>query len=218
MKEKDKPSDEQRDTPSALWPLLRSIFYFALAVLIIGHLAYRHPSVGSFWSFAFLFLLPGGLYQTVRATLLRVRGREYRRGLMIILRLLSIALGWAATIQVTVLTNGLALDHFSERQGELLRSFNGAGVDTICHVFREHQTSHPVALLKGLHHDGSGAYLVTFWGGSIDIDGSTIAYYSSTRDWSITHNDNSERLQNQVTRHISSMQRCLTKREVEARR
>ena len=42
--------------------------------------------------------------------------------------------------------------------------------------------------IRGIMHDSDG-FLLIFNGGSIDIDGSTIYYYSKENKWSYFHND-----------------------------
>ncbi len=190
--------------------LLLVIYLAGSAWIIFADLAWPH--VGS-KSGIFLFLLcPAILFQSFFLTSSLVRKKLPVRRIWV--RLLSIISGILFAALIGNYTSTLAMQRFKQTSQPLVdlieKNLPHPCIPQIPYTKYLPGTTgtsewHPENMWK-LWYDKE-SFILTFPGGSADIDGSTIYYLSKEKSWSIFHNDAREKA-GQLQELLKGMQEC----------
>lgn len=156
------------------------------------------PHEGSWAMLAYLFLVPGILFQSWALAYARRTGRPLTRRALT--RVVTIPLGIVLAALLQEWASALALDEFkrayapfvAQVRAELAEPCGGSAryfaIPAVA-AYNDATSRRPAANLK---YD-SKRFVLSFSGGSIDIDGSTIYYDSGAKAWRKFHNDSETR-------------------------
>jgi hypothetical protein len=161
------------------------------------------PSAGSYWDL-FVFLAAIGLaFQILMLVSWYKSGQLPQRRL--IPRTTAIALGWGLSLGIAATTSDMALARVTERHQALFEGLSGNGEPCLLYADYLENYQGPRQYAPRSLHSSPEYFVLTFLGGSIDIDGSTIVFDSETGQWQVIHNDLEEQLadleQRQSTLH-----------------
>ncbi len=92
------------------------------------------------------------------------------------------------TVQLSNLGEQLALDRFAASKSALVNKISRTPDSDKCAQLNVAHRAARLGDLKGVAY-GTGQFVLRFAGGSIDIDGSTIHYDSTSNAWSVKHNN-----------------------------
>ena len=157
------------------------------------------PHEGSWALVAYVFLCPGIVFQAFNLAYLFLKGRALVRRML--LRLVTVPAGVILAAFVADSGSVLAMRGFEQAYGpfvaQLAADHSGAcasgakhfGIASVAAYNRQARREWPRAKLR---HDGK-RFVVSFPGGSIDMDGSTIYYDSVASAWSKFHNNDVEK-------------------------
>jgi hypothetical protein len=171
--------------------------YVAIAGWVFSEQSTSWPHEGSWALFAYLVLCPGILFQSFSLAYTRRTGRPLTRRALT--RVVTIPLGLVIGAALGEWASALAMDGFEQAYAPLVSQL-GANLSDPCGpagkyfaipavaAYNEQTGRRPTARLK---HDGK-RFVLSFSGGSIDIDGSTIYYDSGAGAWRKFHNDRVE--------------------------
>lgn len=149
------------------------------------------PHVGSFSIVLFLIMCPGVLFHLYFITYSLIKRKLPDK--RILARVLSIVIGIVLGSQIPMYAQEIAMDSFVENYQPLVDSIQENLPDP-CYPQVPYESQKSLDDLKKmgqLWHDEEH-FIFTFRGGSADIDGSTIYYYSKEGDFKIFHNDNKD--------------------------
>ncbi len=168
-------------------------------VAIVGWVFYEQstawPHQGSWASLVFVFLCPGILFQSFSLAYTRSTGRPLKRRAWT--RVVTIPMGLLLAVQLATWASVLAMRGFEQAYApfvsqvgmNLAKSCSSAvhyfEIPAVANYNRRTGRDRPAAKLN---HDNQ-RFVLSFSGGSIDIDGSTIYFDSRTRTWQKFHND-----------------------------
>ena len=191
------PDDATQEKPQS--PTRRSAMLLALYVALSCWLFYEQstswPHEGHWALLGYVVLVPGIVFQLVSLAYARIAGRPLARRFLA--RLVTVPLGIALAALLQAWASAIAMSDFERSYapfvtqvavdparacGDDRRLFLIASVAS----FNWMTGSRPTAILN---HDGK-RFVLGFAGGSADIDGSTLYYDSSAREWQRYHNDN----------------------------
>jgi hypothetical protein len=161
--------------------------YVVVASYGLFNIASGHPGVGSWWVILPLFALPPMLHHGVMSALLASGVNTKLKRISITVRIITLVLGILLVAPLNRYASAYAMDRFIDDQDAFLMSLNRTDAD-ICNSAMQYRQSDEGRVIRGAWHK-DGDYLVTFYGSSIDIDGSTIYYQKKTNQWGIVHND-----------------------------
>jgi len=176
----------------------RSTALLALYTAIVGWVFYEQsmswPHEGSWALVAYVFLCPGILFQSFGLAYDRRTGRPLTRRALA--RVVTIPLGLLLAALLGAWASALAMRCFEQAYAPFV-SHIAANLADPCApaakyfeipavaAYNRQTGSRPTARLK---HDNK-RFVLSFSGGSIDIDGSTIYYDSGAGAWRKFHND-----------------------------
>jgi hypothetical protein len=188
--------------------IISIVVYVCITSYGLFSIATGHPGVGSWWVILPLFSFPPMLHHMVMMVLLKLGAHTKRKKITIPVRMITLVLGILLVGTLNHYVSAYALDRFTSGQSEFITSLPplNAGV---CDHASQYRSTPSGRFLKGLLYKNDD-YLVTFHGGSIDIDGSTIYYQRSSDKWDIVHNDllQQENSSHPLKQTISKMSAC----------
>jgi len=120
----------------------------------------------------------------------------------------SIILGLILGSQLPLYAQKVAIDHFIVNYQPLVESIH-KHLPNPCSPQVPYENQNRLDIQKDmgqLYHDGKH-FILTFHGGSADIDGSTIYYHSKEGVFHIFHNDNKENA-DQLQKMLTGMTYC----------
>jgi hypothetical protein len=161
--------------------------YIAVASYGLFSIATGHPGKGSWWLILPLFALPPMLHHSVMLVLLKSGVDTKKKRFSILVRLITLVLGLCLVAPLNRYVSAYALDQFVASQQKFLTSLH-MGDAGICNVATQYRRTEAGRFINGLWYTDED-FLVTYHGGSIDIDGSTIYFQKSTGKWDMVHND-----------------------------
>ena len=167
--------------------LLASAYVFSILVSL-------RPNAGSWYLLPYFYLLPGifnRMFRLINRFYLKKHERRYRWSFS----LLSVVVGSLLTGNISSLASDIAMDRF-ERAYQAVADALHANEIRACEKPGD-EVDIPDAIrpaIKGpetiwIHYLESG-FVISTRGGAIDIDGSTIYYDSTKKQWDLFHNDN----------------------------
>ena len=155
------------------------------------------PQDGSWAIFAYVFLCPGIAFQAFSLAYTRRTGRALTRRALT--RAVTIPLGLVLAAALASWASALAMGSFEQAYAPFVSQV-GANLADPCRLAasyfeipsvvaynRDAERDRPTGKLR---HDNK-RFVLSFSGGSMDIDGSTIYYDSGVKAWRKFHNDNS---------------------------
>jgi len=178
--------------------------YVALLVMVASEQA-RWPSVGSRWALVVLLGCIGAVYQLLLLGYWGLRrALPHRRRLA---RVLSIVGGLGMSILLGRVTEARALGQVRARHAGLLSALPTTADP--CAAYRAYLAGYAGSRYEAPRslHTGPGRQVLTFLGGSIDIDGSTIVLDSASPEVHLFHNDNAEERQ-KLDAKLGALQAC----------
>lgn len=170
------------------------VLYVAMTVWVFSEQSTSWPHEGSWAAFAYLFLCPGIVFQSFALLYARLTGRALTR--RVLTRVVTIPLGLVIAAALGQWGSTLAMGDF-ERAYTPFAAQVGANLAAPCGgaakyfaipavaAYNEQTGRRPTANLR---YEGS-RFVVSFSGGSFDMDGSTIYFDSGARRWRKFHND-----------------------------
>lgn len=192
------PADESQgpSKPRTTFGVALLVSYTAAVAWIFYEQSTSWPHEGS-WAYFVLFLLcPGILFQSVSLAYIRRTGRALTRRARV--RVVTVPLGLVLAGALASWASTLAMGNFEQAYAPFVAQV-GANLADPCRLASRYfdipsvaaynlraQRERPVAKLK---YD-SKRFVLSFNGGSMDIDGSTIYYDSGTKAWQKFHNNN----------------------------
>jgi hypothetical protein len=168
--------------------------YVAMTVWVFSAQSTSWPHEGSWAAFAYLFLCPGIVFQTFALIYARLTRRPLKRRALA--RVATIPLGLVIAAVLGEWGSTLAMGGF-ERAYTPFAAQVGANLVEPCGGGAKYFAIPAVAAYNGqagrqptanLKYDGK-RFVVSFSGGSFDIDGSTIYFDSDAKRWHKFHND-----------------------------
>jgi len=190
-----------------------SVFYLAFCFYIAFQTVCSWPSASSWAQMLTLFLFPGALYNGIKLGLqIRLKKPMPRRW---IARILSILLGVPLASAVANASNTQAIQNFEERLAPFIMRV-ASDTHGECYEWTQNSVLSSLQqqivnskyyLSSGKIWRGSGRFIVSFAGGSIDIDGSTLYFDGNQNEWVKYHNDNID-ASKKFTMLTSGMQVC----------
>lgn len=175
------------------------VAYAAVVAWALHEQATSWPHEGS-WAFVvFLILCPGILFQSFNLGYTWRTGRPLTRRWPA--RVVTILLGLMLAAALDSWASTLAMASFEQAYSPFVAQVAANPADpcgpaaryfaipSVAEYNRQAGRERPQAKLK---HDGK-RFVLSFPGGSIDIDGSTIYYDSGAKAWSKYHNNNDEK-------------------------
>jgi len=178
-----------------------SVALLVAYVAIVGWMFYEQstswPHEGSWALIAYVFLCPGILFQSFRLAYTRRTGRPLTRRALT--RVVTIPLGLLLAGLLLTQASTLAMRGFERAYAPFVSQIGASLADPCAAAgkyfeipavaaYNQQTGSRPTAILK---HDNK-RFVLSFFGGSIDIDGSTIYYDSGAGGWRKFHNDRVE--------------------------
>ena len=168
-------------------------------VAVVGWVLFQQftawPHQGSWAVLVYVFLCPGILFQSFSLAYTRSTGRPLKRRAWT--RVVTIPIGIVLAAQLATWASEHAMRSFEEAYAPLVSQV-GATLAKSCSSAAKYFQLPAVASYNRragrerpaarLNHDNK-RFVLSFFGGSIDIDGSTIYYDSRTRTWTKFHND-----------------------------
>ena len=171
------------------------VSYTAVVAWIFYDQSTSWPHVGSWADFVFFFLCPGILFQSVSLAYTRSTGRALTRRALV--RVVTIPLGLVLAGTLATWANTLAMGNFEQAYAPFVAQV-GSNLADPCRLASRYFVI-PAVAAYNLHaqHDRPAAklkydnkrFVLSFGGGSMDIDGSTIYYDSGTKVWQKFHNN-----------------------------
>lgn len=192
MSQEAEPQSEPR--PRTFRSLVLLALYVVMAGWAFCEQSTSWPHEGSWLAFAQFFLCPGIVFQSLVVLYARVTGRALKHRVLV--RLGTVPLGLVIGAALGFWASALAMQGF-ERAYTPFAEQIGANLAAPCGgaakyfaipavaAYNERTGRRPAAKLA---FDGA-RFAVSFSGGSLDIDGSTIYYDSGARRWHKFHND-----------------------------
>jgi hypothetical protein len=186
--------------------LLLLIYIVGVAGVYFSGISWPH--VGSMQSIVLFLLVPGFFFQSFFLCFSLVKRKLPDRRIRA--RILSVLLGLFAAAQIGQTISTAAMQRFT-RACQPLVSRIANNLPAPC----TSQSSYTALLPPGgagsrwhLWHD-TKSFVLTFPGGSADIDGSTIYYSSQQGKWTIFHNDSTEKSK-KLEKLTQDMKECHT--------
>ncbi|PHS18869.1 MAG: hypothetical protein COA86_06760 [Kangiella sp.] len=153
------------------------------------------PSIGNLNIFAFLLVIPAFIYQLYFLVYRFTKNRFPKSKWLH--RFLIIILGMILSIVTSKYLDQYAMHLFSKSRVDLIEAIT-ASLPFPCDFLNSYEDKNKITNVfnkaKELYFNKQ-LFVITFHGGSIDIDGSTIFYRSDINYWDIFHNDNSDKRQ-----------------------
>jgi hypothetical protein len=180
-------------------PIFRAALLLAYAAVVAWAFVDQStewPHVGSWDSLVFVLFCPGIVFQAVNLVFRWRKGRVLTRRWLV--RLATIPAGLLLALMLTSWASALALSTFKRAYAPFVAEVGAHLTDpcpTATRAFdipavadynRRTGSESPVGKLR---YD-KRRFVLSFGGGSIDMDGSTIFYDSQAKTWRQFHNDN----------------------------
>jgi len=173
--------------------------YATVVAFVFYDQATSWPHEGSWGSLIFFFLCPGIAFQASSLGWTWLKGRPPARHAWV--RVITIPLGLLLAAALATAAGWLALRDFESAYAPFAASVDASLADPCGSAARYFSIPSVTAYSRQTGHQRSAAklrydrrrFVLSFAGGSIDVDGSTIYYDSSTRTWSKFHNDDAGR-------------------------
>ena len=192
-----RPPEHKKGTPGH-WSYPATLLVSSLLLIIyIAGAWYLYsvdtsrPHVGSLSIVPLIIICPGIIFQLFfLAYSLSKRKFHAKR---IRARLLSIVLGFILAYQVVFHAQTVAMQRFEEHYQPLVEIIQ-ANLPHPCNpnvAYTDHKSLNKINKTGHLWHDNEH-FILTFPGGSADVDGSTLYYFSKDHAWTIFHNDSPE--------------------------
>ena len=176
--------------------------WVAAALWLTWRLATAWPYSGSYAQIGLAFAGPGVLYRAFSLGYIWRSKRPLRGWRHWLARLLALPLGLLAPIPIWDSLAARSMAGLEHAMGGLVQQVRSqlpnpcpptaryvAGPDLTDYLARVPGVPFAPGAIKGsLYHDGT-RFVLSFMGGSIDFDGSTIFYDSADGVWEIFHND-----------------------------
>ena len=185
--------------------------YLAIIAFVINS-TINIPSVGNLNIFAFLFVMPAFIYQLYFLAYRFAKSRFPKSKWLY--RFLIIISGVIISVLSSKYLDSYAMHLFSKNKVVLIGRIV-TSMPSPCKTLNIYQDENKITSVfnkaKELYFNKQ-LFIVTFNGGSIDIDGSTIFYRSDISEWDIFHNDNAKKQQalQELTNNLS---RCIYPRD-----
>ena len=184
---------------SLKWPNAVSVALLVAYVAAVAWVYYDQaaswPHEGSWANVVFFFLCPGIVFQAFNLAYLRLKQRRLTHRALT--RVVTIPLGLVFAAALASSTETLAMRDFEEAYAPFAAQV-GANLADPCGAAANYFALPSVAAYNRqaerervsakLRYD-SKRFVLSFAGGSMDIDGSTIYYDSGAKAWSKFHND-----------------------------
>jgi hypothetical protein len=191
------PETEPLRAPRPFRSIVLLVIYATLAGCLFCLQATSWPHQGSWALLGYVVLVPGILFQASSLVYARIAGRPITRPFLA--RLVTVPLGLIIAALLQEGASSLALENFKRAYAPFVAQIGANPADACASgaklfaipmvaAFNERTGSRPTALL---YQDGK-RYVLGFRAGSIDIDGGTLYYESSAKEWRRYHNDNEE--------------------------
>lgn len=183
--------------PRNIRGLVLLVLYVAMTVWVFSGQSTSWPHEGSWSAFAYLFLCPGIVFQAFDQLYARFTRRLLKRRALA--RVVTIPLGLVIAAVLGEWGSALAMGSF-ERAYTPFAAQIGANLAEPCGAAAKYFAIPEVAAYNGrtrsrssanLKYDGK-RFVVSFSGGSFDIDGSTIYFDSGAKRWRKFHNDDAD--------------------------
>ena len=190
-KREDDPADYRYlGVEILLYGATLSISYLLFIILAWIELS-RWPSAGSYWQIFLAFTSIGLAFQIILQLHWVIKDVLPLKRL--ISRQAAIIIGFVISNGIGKLTADIAVTEVQSKHQILFDGLLKGGAQ--CALFKEYYKSYidPHNYRPRSLHTYNNDYLLTFYGGSIDIDGSTIIYDSKTDKTTIIHNDLAEK-------------------------
>jgi len=166
--------------------------YLAIIVLVINSTV-NIPSVGNLNIFAFLLVIPAFIYQLYFLAYRFAKNRFPKSKWLHRFSIIVLAIILSAVTSKYL--NKYAMHLFSKNRIVLVETI-AASLPSPCDALNFYQDENKITKIfnkaKELYFNKQ-LFIITFNGGSIDIDGSTIFYRSDMGRWEIFHNDNASK-------------------------
>ena len=195
--------------------LLISFLLLLIYIAGVGGVIYSDiswPNVGSKISIFLFLLCPGILFQSFFLAYSLIKRKFPAKRIWI--RLLSIVLGLFLSGQISEISSTIAMQRFEQACQPLVEMIQ-ENLPQPCNPEIPYIDLVPSKGEKSMWHPGNRwhlwhddkSFVLTFPGGSIDIDGSTIYYFSKQDTWTIFHNDSTEDSK-QLQELLKGMEEC----------
>ena len=195
--------------------LLISFLLLLIYIAGVGGVFYSNmswPNVGSKANIFLFLFCPGILFQSFFLAYSLIKRKFPAKRIWI--RLLSIVLGLFLSAQISKISSAMAMQRFEQACQPLVEMIQEnlpqpcdpeiSYSDLLPHK-GENSMWYPGNRWHLWHNEKS--FVLTFPGGSIDIDGSTIYYFSKQGGWTIFHNDSTEDSK-QLQELLKGMEEC----------
>lgn len=192
-----RPPEHKSGTPGHWSYPATLLVSFLLLIIYIAGTWYLYsedttrPHVGSLSIAPLIIICPGIIFQLFFLAYSLSKSKFPARRIWV--RLLSIVLGVILAFQVVFHAQTVAMQRFEEHYQPLVEVIQ-ANLPDPCNPdvpYADHKAVGEIQNMGHLRHDGKH-FILTFSGGSADIDGSTIYYFSKDHTWTIFHNDSLE--------------------------
>ncbi len=164
------------------------------------------PGIGSYWVLLFIFIFPGIIFQALLAFFYFSKWKIPQRTRY--LRIAAVIMGIVLVQIVYDRAGSVAMRTIEETYSPLVEKLNIS--KDFCNLLStcvEKEALQGIYSPTALYHK-EARFILTFWGRSVDIDGSTIFYDSATKEWRIFHNDDQEKVR-EMNGITSGMEKCL---------
>ena len=166
------------------------------------------PSVGNLNLFVFFIFIPSTIYQIYFLTYY-VKNGVFPKSTWLH-RFILIIIGLFLSIMLSKHLEKLAMSLFSESKITLVNAINSS-MPKPCNMLESYQNDNNItkrfSKAKELYFN-SEFFILSFHGGSIDIDGSTIFYRSDNKEWDIFHNDDINKIED-LQKSNKTLDRCV---------
>ena len=187
------------------------VLYLIGGAYVFSILISLRPNVGSWYLLLYFYLLPGifnRLFKVINRVFLKKYGRKSRWSLS----LCAVVVGLLLTGTISSLASDIAMDRFKRAYQPLVDALHANKI-AACDKPGD-EVDIPDSIRPEIQGPGTtwihyleSRFVISTRGGSIDIDGSTIYYDSTKKEWNLFHNDNQEKVDS-YHQLIENSKRC----------
>jgi len=199
--------------PRIIRSLVLIVLYVAMVVWAFHGQSTSWPHEGSWSSLAYWILCPGIVFQSFVVFHARLTGRMPTR--RVLARLITVPLGLVIAAFLGEWASGLSMDAFERAYAPFVAQV-GASLAAPCSLsakyfaipvvaaYNAEAGRNPTAILKY----NSRRFVLSFSGGSFDMDGSTIYFDSGSGRWRKFHNDSGIAVSGELDKLTDGLAAC----------